>query len=316
VHGLRILLAEDSLVNQKLAVALLEGQGHHVRVVSNGREAIAAVQAEEFDLVLMDVQMPEMDGLEATQRIRASEQQTTAHVPIVAMTAHALKGDRQRCLQSGMDDYVAKPVRADELFAAIDALFAAPAEAAPSPQRLPSPSGRGAGGEGGVQPRTAGSGHIDPVALHRGPLRASTECWSEEGDQFRPSPTASAAPPPEPDMPDWPEAWRAVRGDERLLRIIVEAASREIPRLMAALREAVAAGNAHELQLAAHTLKGAIRYFASGPGFKHVRCLEKMGLDKDLEGAQEGLAALEAEVRLLTPALAHYLQRNRPREDS
>ena len=101
VGNLHILLAEDSLVNQKLAVALLEGQGHTVRLVNNGREAIAALQTEKFDMVLMDVQMPEMDGLEASEKIRAQEQHTGRHVPIIAMTAHALKGDRERCLAPG-----------------------------------------------------------------------------------------------------------------------------------------------------------------------------------------------------------------------
>ena len=123
VPSLHILLAEDSLVNQKLAVALLEGQGHTVTLAGNGKAAVAATAAQKFDLVLMDVQMPEMDGLEAAAQIRAREQQTGAHLPIIAMTAHALKGDRERCLAAGMDNYVAKPIRAEELFEAIDAIF-------------------------------------------------------------------------------------------------------------------------------------------------------------------------------------------------
>ena len=125
--SLRILLAEDSLVNQKLALALLEGQGHKVLLVNNGLEAIAASDTHEFDLILMDVQMPEMDGLEATERIRTREQQTGKHITIIAMTAHALKGDRERCLAAGMDGYIAKPIHADELFDAIDGLLVASA---------------------------------------------------------------------------------------------------------------------------------------------------------------------------------------------
>jgi CheY-like chemotaxis protein len=116
---LRVLLAEDSLVNQKLAVGLLEKYGHHVVLASDGREAIAALQAHQFDLVLMDVQMPEMDGFEATAAIRAKEKQTGAHIPIIAMTAHAMKGDRERCLEAGMDAYVPKPIRARQLFETI-----------------------------------------------------------------------------------------------------------------------------------------------------------------------------------------------------
>jgi signal transduction histidine kinase/DNA-binding response OmpR family regulator len=112
----RILLVEDSVVNQKLALALLKKDGHHVVVANNGKEALTALESEEFNLVLMDVQMPEMDGIEATRQIRAGEVQTGNHVPIIAMTAHAMKGDRQRCLEVGMDEYVSKPIRAEQLF--------------------------------------------------------------------------------------------------------------------------------------------------------------------------------------------------------
>jgi CheY-like chemotaxis protein/HPt (histidine-containing phosphotransfer) domain-containing protein len=119
---LRILLAEDSLVNQKLAVGLLERHGHSVAVAGDGQQAIEALKRDRFDLVLMDVQMPNVDGLQATAAIRKTEQTTGARVPIIAMTAHALKGDRDRCLAAGMDGYLAKPIRPKELFQAIEAL--------------------------------------------------------------------------------------------------------------------------------------------------------------------------------------------------
>jgi CheY-like chemotaxis protein len=170
------------------------------------------------------------------------------------MTAYALKGDRERCLEAGMDAYIAKPIRADEFFGTIEALIGASAEAAPPADTAPLP------------------GAVPPGA-------------------------------------EWPEAMRAVRGNQRLLRTIVETAAREIPRLLAAIRAAVATGNAAELQLAAHTLKGTIRYFASGQGFEQVRRLETMGRDKCLEGAVEAIAILETDARLLSPAFAAYLQR-------
>jgi PAS domain S-box-containing protein len=113
----RILLVEDSIPNQKVARALL--QGHALSVASNGREALLALADREFDLVLMDVQMPEMDGFEATAAIRAAEAPTGRRVPIIAMTAHALPGDREKCLAAGMDDYVVKPIRRDDLFRAL-----------------------------------------------------------------------------------------------------------------------------------------------------------------------------------------------------
>ena len=126
-HGrlrpLRVLLAEDSLVNQKLVVGLLEREGHAVIVANNGKEAVAAAESGQFDLILMDVQMPEMDGLEAAAILRAQDRQRGRHTPIVALTAHAMKGDRERCLEAGMDDYLAKPIRAGQLFETIEAVL-------------------------------------------------------------------------------------------------------------------------------------------------------------------------------------------------
>jgi CheY-like chemotaxis protein len=120
VRSLRILLAEDNAVNQTLAKRLLEKRGHRVAVTGNGSEALAALHDEAFDLVLMDVQMPEMDGIEATAAIRARERASGAHVPIIAMTAHAMKGDQERCVAAGMDGYVSKPISAQRLFDEID----------------------------------------------------------------------------------------------------------------------------------------------------------------------------------------------------
>jgi two-component system sensor histidine kinase/response regulator len=120
--GLHVLLAEDNVINQKYALSVLEKEGYSCVVVGNGREALAALERESFDLVLMDVQMPEMDGFEATSSIRARERFTGTRTPIVAMTAHAMKGDRDKCLAAGMDAYVSKPIRGSELIQAITRL--------------------------------------------------------------------------------------------------------------------------------------------------------------------------------------------------
>ncbi len=117
---LRILLAEDNAINQRVAVHLLEKKGHSVLVASDGKQALEALEQGPVDVVLMDVQMPGMDGLEATAAVREREKASGAHVHIIAMTAHALQGDRERCLAAGMDDYVAKPIRPAELYAALE----------------------------------------------------------------------------------------------------------------------------------------------------------------------------------------------------
>jgi CheY-like chemotaxis protein len=124
-----VLLAEDNAVNQRLVARLLQKEGHAVTLAGNGREALAALEREAFDLVLMDVQMPELDGLEATRRIRRRERDTGGHVPVIALTAHAMKGDRERCLEAGMDAYVSKPVHPQQLFQAIGTLAPDPAPA-------------------------------------------------------------------------------------------------------------------------------------------------------------------------------------------
>ena len=119
---LHVLLAEDNVINQRLATRLLEKEGHSVVVVSDGRLAISAFEREPFDLILMDVQMPEMNGYEATAAIREKESSTGGHILIVAMTAHAMKGDRERCLDAGMDGYVSKPIKSTQLIKAIEEL--------------------------------------------------------------------------------------------------------------------------------------------------------------------------------------------------
>jgi CheY-like chemotaxis protein/HPt (histidine-containing phosphotransfer) domain-containing protein len=130
--SLHILVAEDNPTNQKLVVALLEQQGHRVELASDGRQALAQAAEQDFDLILMDVQMPELSGLEACAAIRERESGTRTHVPIVALTAHAMTGDRERCLAAGMDGYVSKPLRPDELFAAIETVLAPPAGQEPA----------------------------------------------------------------------------------------------------------------------------------------------------------------------------------------
>jgi two-component system sensor histidine kinase/response regulator len=123
-HPAHVLVAEDSAVNQELIKRLLAKWGHSVVIADNGKQALALLETGSFDLVLMDVQMPEINGFEATAAIRSKERGTDAHIPIIALTAHALKGDREKCIAAGMDDYISKPVQADKAFDAIEAAIA------------------------------------------------------------------------------------------------------------------------------------------------------------------------------------------------
>jgi PAS domain S-box-containing protein len=277
-RSLRVLLAEDNAVNQRLAVRLLEKQGHRVEVACNGRKALEALgmadcrwpiadsktseeptppqgpglpsaighlpSAIPFDLVLMDVQMPEMGGFEATAAIRRREKETGGHLPIIAMTAHALKGDRERCLAAGMDGYVAKPVRAEELRRAIE-------EAAPGAAGGPAPAD---GPEAGGFERA--------------------------------------------------EALARAGGDERVLRELARLFLTESPGWLAEMGAAVAAADAVRLQRAAHTLKGAVGIFGARAAAAAAAKLERMGRDHDLAAASAVYHALETAVRLLRAALA------------
>jgi PAS domain S-box-containing protein len=149
--SLNVLLAEDNVVNQRVAQRLLEKHGHRVVRANNGAEALACLEQQPFDLVLMDVQMPDLDGLEATAQIRRREQATGRRVPIIAMTAHAMSGDRERFLAAGMDGYVAKPIEARELLRAIEAVTAPLRQASATPEaapvdRVPEPAGCPSGG--------------------------------------------------------------------------------------------------------------------------------------------------------------------------
>jgi CheY-like chemotaxis protein len=133
---LKILLAEDNVVNQRLASRLLEKRGHSVALAATGGEALARLKDETFDVILMDVQMPDMDGLETTAIIREREKTSGTRTPIIALTAHTMKGDRERCLAVGMDSYITKPVEPNDLIATVEAVAAQRTAAAAQPRQV------------------------------------------------------------------------------------------------------------------------------------------------------------------------------------
>jgi two-component system, sensor histidine kinase and response regulator len=137
--SLSVLLAEDNLVNQHLVKRLLEKRGHKVKMAGSGREALEYVERESFDIILMDVQMPDMDGLEATARIREIEKRRSTYTPIIALTAHTMKGDRERCLAAGMDQFINKPIDAERFVEVVETAAAAamPKARDPEPSQMP-----------------------------------------------------------------------------------------------------------------------------------------------------------------------------------
>jgi PAS domain S-box-containing protein len=168
VRPLRVLVAEDGRANQRLATALLEKWGHTVVIAENGRAAVERWRGEPFDLVLMDVQMPEMNGLDATRRIRELERESGGHVPIIAMTARAMKGDREKCLEAGMDEYISKPIHKDDFYAAIAPFFGAPPAREGAPPEPEAPAGA-------VDWRVALANTVNDKAILRLVMAASRE---------------------------------------------------------------------------------------------------------------------------------------------
>lgn len=248
-----ILLAEDGLANQKVALGLLGRWGHEVVVASTGVEAISLWKQQSFDVVLMDVQMPEMNGIEATKEIRKLESGSGSHTPIIAMTAHAMKGDRARCLEAGMDDYLAKPVRRPDLHRVL-------------------------------RPFAANSGSA--------PISHQTQEVMEDSKPNQDLHSAITANPDDVVI-DLPAALENVSGDEDLLRAVQQSAIEEIPALMPQLRQAIDRGDAVESQRLAHTIKGAARVIAAVRTMRVAERMEHAARDGDLVIAASGLAPLK-----------------------
>lgn len=237
-----ILLAEDNEVNQLLATKMLQKRGYTVDICRSGPEVLAALERVRYDLILMDVQMPEMDGLTTTATIREREQGPGTHIPIIAMTAHAMKGDRERCLAAGMDSYVAKPLRQQQLYNVIDEVMRDAVPAAPTDQ---SP--------GSTQVRAFDRAH----------------------------------------------ALRQVEGDRELLQNMIDAFSRQAPRLLQDLQAGLAERNSQSVERAAHKLKSSIGNFGAAQAVEAALRLEILGRDGKLADADSTYADVETAVNNL-----------------
>ncbi|HVK37073.1 MAG TPA: response regulator [Candidatus Kapabacteria bacterium] len=265
----RILLAEDGLVNQRVAVTLLEQRGHSVAVAVNGRQALEMLERETFDLVLMDLQMPTMDGFQATAAIRAHEQLTGGHLPIIAVTAHAMKGDRERCLDAGMDGYISKPIRAEELFALVEG---APVAEASDAMDAPVADMRDA-----TQARVAGARDI-----------AETPDPSDGHNAAAPGAMPVVAP-----IFDAATTRSRFGGDEALVRDVLGALLESAPQMLRDARTALDGRDATALARAAHTLKGSVSYVEAPSVLEHARQLEQAARAELWDACEQELDAVE-----------------------
>ncbi|HKV40355.1 MAG TPA: response regulator, partial [Blastocatellia bacterium] len=290
---LRILLAEDNVINQRLAIRLLAKHRHEVVVAETGRETLSlltgqdSLQERPFDLVLMDVQMPEMDGFEATLAIRAEEELTGRHMPIVAMTAHAMVGDRERCLAAGMDGYISKPISAKELFEAIAmAVRGACAEVVP----------------GGTVPADL---RTDTSRNDTGLNSASTEASQKAPYASDSSAPAGSLAYVEPaGSLDIAAAWLESGADPEMLPEIAHLFVETYPQLLFEIHEALARGDCHAVQAAAHSLKGAVANFGPLPVVDVAQRIETSGSTGNLAEARDTISILEVELERVRVALA------------
>ena len=281
---LRILLAEDNAVNQRLAIRMLEKLGQQVALAVNGKEAVAAAETGQFDVILMDVQMPEMDGLEATRHIRERERNTGRRSAIVALTAHAMKGDRERCLEAGMDHYLSKPIQVGQLTEVL--LLYASREEKTGPIF------------GNVDECTSARQHEFPQEVSSGSSRASDPCKPNSSESLDWD-----------HVLDWREMQAHVANDTELLTELVSLFEEECPRLLADIRAGIAAGDARRVRLAAHTLKGAASNFGARETSDAAVHLEMLSRDGDLKDCPAALAVLEEAAVRLMAALSELVER-------
>ena len=275
---MRILLAEDGLVNQKVAIDLLTRRGHSVDLAQNGKEAVEAAARNSYDVVLMDMHMPVMDGVAAAKAIRAKEQAEGGRLPIIACTASVTPADRERCANAGMDDFVGKPFRAGALLKAVEQAVsgtvpAQPAAAATKPEGgAPAAGEMPAGESADAAPDLAGAG-IAPV--------------------------------------DWQDAL-ANLGNEELLREMAEIFLSQVPGLVEDLETARRTGNAGDLRRAAHTLKGSALVVSAHPLAEAAFRLENLARDGRLEELLPAQRELEDKLEHCKSALKAILAGAKP----
>jgi PAS domain S-box-containing protein len=300
-NDLRILLAEDNPINQKLAVILLQKAGYSVDAVETGAQAFGRIQVDHYSAILMDVQMPVMDGFEATRQIRAWEQSTGRHIPIIAMTAHAMAGDRDRCIEAGMDDYVSKPLEPRVLFSALDRwtqntdsekiIKAEPRQDHPTNAHQDfSPT-------------------LSEDRFGEGESPASFE-MSETFEQTppKPAPVSQTDSSPENLPVDLEGALFRFDGDRAFMMEMCQEFRDHLPNRVAEFRSALDAGEIEKLGRVAHNLKGLCLNFNAGLLSSLAAKLELCGKEKRLADAPILVEQIAAEITRVEEYLSQQLK--------
>ncbi len=288
LQGLNVLLAEDNPINQRVAMKLLEKKSINVMLAQNGLEALQMFKAHPFDLVLMDVMMPEMDGLEATQRIREFEaSQRTMKVPIVAMTANAMQGDKERCLSAGMDGYVSKPIRPDLLFAEMNEMIK---KYVKENQKV-----------------KAVSLSLDDMMLvlnaDKTPRFSDVDESQVKTETLEMSNLMSMNEKP---LYDWQASLEMIGGEEELLLSVLEMFLHEVPEYMNSLQQEIQQSDFDSASRTAHTLKGLLATFCAEEATNAALTLEQLA-KKQMDCA-EAWVALQGAIERLLPQLQHRIE--------
>jgi CheY-like chemotaxis protein len=266
LRKLRILLVEDNAFNQRVAVGMLEKMGHTLTVANHGREAVELYAQGDYDVVLMDIQMPEMDGFRATELIRSQQQQSGSSVPIIAMTAHAMAGDREKCLAAGMNDYISKPIARDELAS----LLQRTASSSPKSVQNGNQPGARNGARPAVQPQPRAEAQPlvspahapfvggDGVQLTSAAVEETATNGNGKAIMETTSPILSVNAPLRIDVQT---VLGRCGGDQELLVTLAEIFPDESRKLLASLVAARASGDAGAVHFNAHTLKSMCKAF-------------------------------------------------------
>jgi two-component system sensor histidine kinase/response regulator len=303
--NLRLLLAEDNPTNQKLAIVLLQKAGYSVDAVDTGVKALERVQIDHYSVVLMDVQMPEMDGFEATRQIRVWEQSNGQHIPIIAMTAHAMAGDRDRCIEAGMDDYISKPLEPRVLLSALDRWAQNMDSEKISRTKLR--HDHSTGDQQDSSPTLSGSW------LEEGESSATFETFESIDPTRKTSAFVSQEDSSLEKLPaDLEAALFRFDDDRAFMMKMCQEFKDHLPDRVAELKSALNAGEIIALGRIAHNLKGVSMNFNANPLSKLAAKLEECGKQKNMADASALVEQITIEIARVEEYLSQQLGTTNP----